>query len=268
LSKRRRKDQHVYGRHAVEALLRARPLAVKAIWLAEGLSDERAILFKDLAESFGIQVQIAPRPTLDRLSGNGVHQGVVARHRPLADEGALTIEVVLAKRSRPVLFLALDGVEDPQNLGACLRSAAAAGANAVIVPRSRGTALTPAARKVAVGAAELVPLIEVANLARALAGLKQAGVSVYGMVSEATKTLYEVDLASSCALVLGAEGAGLRHLSRQRCDELVCIPMASEMGSLNVSVAAGIGLFEALRQRISGCATVVEAHTNLKPSAD
>ena len=268
MSRRRRRDQHVYGRHAVVALLRAQPLAVKEIWLTEGLSEGATKEFSTLAESFGIKVQIAPRSTLDRLSGNGVHQGVVARHRPMVGEGQTTLEGVLENLAGPALFLALDGVEDPHNLGACLRSAAAAGADAVIVPRSRGTGLTPAARKAAVGAAERVPLLKVANLARAMTSLQRAGVSVYGMTSDAPKPLYQTDLVSSCVLVLGAEGVGLRQLSRARCDELLRIPMVADAGSLNVSVAAGVSLFEARRQRdqSQGTAPVVEGH--LKPHQD
>jgi 23S rRNA (guanosine2251-2'-O)-methyltransferase len=147
------------------------------------------------------------------------------------------------------LLLILDGVQDPHNLGACLRSAAAAGATAVIVPKDRAATLTPTARKVAAGGAERVPLVRVTNLARCMKDLQDAGIWIVGLAGEAEASLYSVDLKGPMAIAMGGEGEGLRRLTREHCDYLAKIPMASGMESLNVSVAAGISLFEALRQR-------------------
>lgn len=248
----RRPTDLAYGRHAVTSLLEHQPLSVKALWLAEGLQEETAAHFERLAAQYGISVQRSSRSALDRMAEGGVHQGVVAQVRPAEGVGGTDLKGVLAslaESARPPLLLVLDGVEDPHNLGACIRTAAAAGAHGVIVPRGRGAALTPAARKAAAGGAEIVPLIEVPNLARCIPDLQEAGLMVYGLAGEADTSLYDAKLDTPCALVLGAEGSGLRQLTRTRCDQLLSIPMAPEPASLNVSVAAGVCLFEARRQR-------------------
>ncbi|HOW62132.1 MAG TPA: 23S rRNA (guanosine(2251)-2'-O)-methyltransferase RlmB, partial [Candidatus Contendobacter sp.] len=192
----------------------------------------------------------ADRAELDRLSGGARHQGVVARlviRQRSYDEADLP--ELLAAPNGPALVLALDGVQDPHNLGACLRSAAAADVQAVIAPTDRAAGLNATVRKVASGGADIVPFVAVTNLARTLRGLQEQGVWIVGAAGEADATLYDVDFTLPTALVLGAEEKGLRRLTREVCDRLARIPMAGGMESLNVSVAAGIFLFEARRQR-------------------
>lgn len=201
------------------------------------------------AEKAGVRPQPAARETLDRLSGGVAHQGIVLRVEPASPLDESDLEGLLSTLDGPPLLLVLDGVQDPHNLGACLRSADGAGVHAVIVPRDRACGLTPAARKVASGAAESVPLVQVTNLARTLRGLQQQGIWLVGLAGEAEQELYAVGLDGPLALVLGAEGHGLRRLTRELCDYLVRLPMLGAVDSLNVSVATGVCLYEALRQR-------------------
>ena len=252
MSRRRARTEVVYGRHPVEGLLERDPLGVVEIWMAEGARAHWLTRLRERAGELGTPVQEVARTTLDRLSGRGVHQGVVVRYRAtaaVADSGDALLERMANPAGAPPLVLLLDGVEDPRNLGACVRSAAAAGADAVVVPRSRGAVLTPEARKAAAGAAEVVLVHVVANLARYMTELSDAGLRLVGTAGEAGQSLYDTDLRGPIGLVLGSEGRGLRRLTRERCDELAAIPMASSMASLNVSVAAGVCLFEACRQR-------------------
>jgi 23S rRNA (guanosine2251-2'-O)-methyltransferase len=238
----------VYGLHAVEALLRHNPEQVLEFWVLAGSPNPPLAVLAALAGDQGIIVQRAGRATLDRLAGGGRHQGAVVRCRRPEAAAVVTLGDLLGD-VRDALFLILDGVEDPQNLGACLRVADAAGARAVIRPLHRGVGLTAAAIKVASGAAESVPVVAVPNLARALADLKSAGVWIVGTDAGAEQSIYDVDLKSPTALVLGAEGSGMRRLTRDLCDRRVSIPMAGTVESLNVAVAAGVCLFEAVRQR-------------------
>jgi len=189
---------------------------------------------------------------VERLAEGGRHQGVVAEVEPRAGDPETQLEEALEAAAGPPLLLVLDGVQDPHNLGACLRSADAAGVAAVIVPRDRAAGLTPVVRKVAAGAAESVPLVAVINLARTLRQLKERGVWLVGTDDAAGRSLFEADLTGPVALVMGSEGEGLRRLTRDCCDQLVSIPMAGAVESLNVSVAAGVALFEAVRQRAAG----------------
>ena len=217
--------------------------------MQEGGRDRVRDRLAGLAQSAGIAVHRVPRRTLDAMLGEARHQGVVARYRRNATATVTTVAELLASLDQPALLLVLDGVEDPHNLGACLRSADAAGAQGVIVPRSRTCGLTPAVRKVACGAAETVPLLEVPNLARTLRDLQESGVRIVGTAADAQAALYEADLSDHVALVLGGEESGLRRLPREHCDLLVRIPMRGTVESLNVSVSAAVCLFEALRQR-------------------
>jgi len=201
------------------------------------------------AQAGGITVHCVPRAELDALVGGARHQGVVARGTAPPQRSEVDLDAVLAGQTKAAFLLVLDGVQDPHNLGACLRSADAAGVQAVIAPKDRSVSLTPTVRKVASGAAEAVPFIQVTNLARTLRELKQAGIWLVGTAGEAGTSLFEADLAGPLALVMGAEGKGLRRLTRETCDTLVHIPMAGSVASLNVSVATGICLFEAVRQR-------------------
>ena len=202
-----------------------------------------------LAERAGVKVATAADAELDKLAEGGRHQGVVAQITPRAGDPETQLEEALESAVGPPLLLVLDGVQDPHNLGACLRSADAAGACAVIVPRDRAAGLTPVVRKVAAGAAETVPLVSVVNLARTLRDLKDRGIWLVGTDDTASSALFEADLAGPLALVMGSEGEGMRRLTRECCDQLVSIPMAGAVESLNVSVAAGVALFEAVRQR-------------------
>ncbi|PKM31878.1 MAG: 23S rRNA (guanosine(2251)-2'-O)-methyltransferase RlmB [Gammaproteobacteria bacterium HGW-Gammaproteobacteria-11] len=240
--------EYVYGIHAVQAMLERSAKRVKRVTLVRGRLDVRAQVLLDLAASVGVSVNRVAPEELDRLV-DGVHQGVVAEVAASQMWSEEMLDNLLEKLEEPALLLVLDGVTDPHNLGACLRSADAAGAHAVIIPRDRSASLTPAVRKVACGAAETVPLVAVTNLARTLKQLQQRGLWVVGTAGEADQLLYQVDLKVPSVIIMGAEGAGMRRLTREHCDYLAKLPMAGAVSSLNVSVAAGICLFEAVRQR-------------------
>lgn len=242
-------EHWVIGIHAVSQLLKQRPADVSQLYLQAGRQDKRLQFIRDLATKSNIAVNEVERSEIDQHVGSR-HQGVAARCR--SGTGALTerdLDAVLSKAGKEPLLLVLDGVTDPQNLGACLRSADAAGAAAVIVPKDKSATLNATVRKVASGAAETVKLVTVTNLARCLEQLKEQGIWIVGTDDEAEESLYDRDLTGAIALVLGSEGTGLRRLTREKCDHLVAIPMAGKLSSLNVSVAAGIALFEAVRQR-------------------
>lgn len=237
----------IYGFHAVLAKLRRDPEAVFEVYLAAQRHDARAKDVQRLAESLRLRLVQADAERLDRMVGTHRHQGVVARIDARRRE--LKLADVLEGLDEAALLLVLDGVQDPHNLGACLRVADAAGAHAVIAPKDRAVGLNATAIKVASGAADTVPYVTVTNLARTLREMQQAGIWVLGAAGEAEKSLYEVDQNGPIAWVLGAEGTGLRRLTRETCDELARIPMHGSVESLNVSVASGICLFEARRQR-------------------
>jgi len=237
-----------YGIHAVRVALLRDPARVRRLLVAGERNDTRIGALRTLAQQAGVQVSETDGRRLDALADGGRHQGVVAELVPRATDPETLLEQAI-ESADPALLLVLDGVQDPHNLGACLRSADAAGVAAVIVPRDRAAGITPVVRKVAAGAAESVPLVPVVNLARTLRGLKERGIWLVGADDAADRTLYESDLTGPLALVMGSEGEGLRRLTRDCCDLLVAIPMAGAVESLNVSVAAGVVLFEAVRQR-------------------
>ncbi len=243
-----------YGIHSVRVLLQRAPQRVRQLWLSSSRdSASRLQELRALAGQAAIAVVDADDSQLDKLADGERHQGVIVELAPRAGDPETQLEEALeAIGDAPPLLLVLDGVTDPHNLGACLRSADAAGVAAVIVPRDRAAGLTPVVRKVAAGAAETVPLVQVVNLARTLRELKERGVWLVGTSDDAARTLYDVDLSGPTALVLGSEGEGMRRLTREACDELVAIPMAGAVESLNVSVATGVALFEAVRQRRRG----------------
>lgn len=238
----------VYGLHAVREALARTPERVLGLWVLDRRHDSKMEALVALAREQGITCQPARRETLDGMSGEGVHQGVVARLAPVEALDEDDLEGLLDELAVPPLLLVLDGVQDPHNLGACLRTADAAGAHAVIVPRDRAAGLTPAARKAAAGAAETVPLVRVVNLARCLRRLKARGIWIIGAEAGAPPA-FDADLAGPLALVLGAEGSGLRRLSREHCDLLVSLPMKGSVQSLNVSVTAGVLLYLAAARR-------------------
>jgi 23S rRNA (guanosine2251-2'-O)-methyltransferase len=217
--------------------------------LAGGKDAGRLAEIRALAARSGIQVTTVDAAVLDKLAEGGRHQGVLAEVVARSGDPETQLEEALEAASGPPLLLVLDGVQDPHNLGACLRSADAAGVAAVIVPRDRAAGLTPVVRKVAAGAAETVPLVSVVNLARTLRELKERGIWLTGTDDSADKSIYDADLKGPLALVMGSEGEGMRRLTRECCDQLVSIPMGGAVESLNVSVAAGVVLFEAVRQR-------------------
>ena len=244
-------DRLAVGVHAVLAALRRNPAQIEGVWLKSGREDARLAEVEREARAAMVPVYRVEREILEQMAGDARHQGVVAQLRapePRADQDFDDLVEALPPQA---LLLVLDGVQDPHNLGACLRSAEAAGVHGVLVPRDNAAPLSAVARKAASGAAESVPLWRVPNLARALRTLKSRNVWVIGATHDADETLYGADLKGPTALVLGGEGKGLRRLTREHCDLLVRIPMAGDVASLNVSVAAGICLFEAVRQRLA-----------------
>jgi 23S rRNA (guanosine2251-2'-O)-methyltransferase len=243
------KRNFVYGLHAVNAALERAPERVLELWIAGARNDARTRDLNERAGRVGVHVHSVSADALAKLVGDVVHQGAVAAMRPLKTWDEHDLTEGLNKLTVDPLLLILDGITDPHNLGACLRTADAAGAHAVVIPKDRAASVDGVVRKVAAGAAEFIPVASVTNLARTLEALKERGVWVVGTDGEAEKAIYSTDLKRPLALVLGAEGSGMRRLTRDTCDFLVRIPMAGHMQSLNVSVAAGIALFEALRQR-------------------
>ena len=240
--------QSIVGLHSVKEALRA-GRALEQVHVQEG-AGRRCGEILELCRKAGIPVRQAPRQALDRLADGAVHQGVVAQ---LSAHTYTDLEDVLARVGRlghPGLLVVLDGVEDPHNLGAIIRTAHAAGADAVVIPERRAAGLTPAAAKAAAGALEYLSVSRVTNIARTLDQLKEKEYWVVGLDERAGKDFRELDYRGACVLVLGAEGHGLRHLVREKCDFLAAIPVSGSLGSLNVSVAAGIVLFEAQRQRM------------------
>jgi 23S rRNA (guanosine2251-2'-O)-methyltransferase len=245
------KQENVFGLHAVQSLLQAAPDRVQQLYVLAGRDDRRIQGVVALAEQHGIAVKPVARKALDEMCA-GNHQGIVAVAAAAIARDERFLFDLLARLDGPPLLLVLDGVTDPHNLGACLRTADAAGVHAVIVPKDNSAGLTETARKVACGAAETVPLVAVINLARTLKKLQQEGLWLYGTAGEAEQTLYEADMSGPAVLIMGAEGSGMRRLTREHCDYLIKIPMAGSVSSLNVSVATGVTLFEVVRQRGSG----------------
>ena len=243
-----KRSETIYGMHAVRVMLERHAERVLNVRLAERRDDPRARAIEELARRHERPLQRVDLHALRQQLGDVAHQGVAAEITPLppwSEDGLLD---ALQSAQAPLL-LALDGVQDPHNLGACLRTADACGALAVIVPRDRAAQLTPAVRKVAAGAAETTPVVVVTNLVRTLKLLKEAGLWIVGADAAAEKAARQVDLRGPVVLVLGAEGTGLRQLTRQNCDFLVHLPQRGTVESLNVSVAAAMLLYEALRQR-------------------
>ncbi len=237
------------GINSVAAALEHDPGNVLELLIESGSRNTRVQELLEMAQGHGIKPQMRSRDALDRLSEGERHQGVIARYRATVPKGDTDLPTLIADAGTDALFLVLDGVTDPHNLGACLRSAEAAAASAVIIPRDRAVGLNATVRRAAAGAADRIPLISVTNLARTLKLLKDSGVWLTGLVGESEQSIYALDWRGPTALVLGSEGAGLRRLTRESCDFLARIPMRGQVESLNVSVAAGIVLFEALRQR-------------------
>lgn len=237
----------IYGIHSVAAILKTQPERVQGLYVLQGRQDERIQKLLDQAARNGSTITRVNRKELDKLTA-GNHQGIVAEVSAgrSYDEDYLT--ELLASHRTNLLLLVLDGVTDPHNLGACIRTAEAAGCHAVVIPKDNSCGMNPTVRKVAAGAADHLPLIVVTNLSRCLKTLQQQGVWTVGTAGEATHSLYQARLSTPMALVMGAEGSGMRRLTKETCDELISIPMQGATSSLNVSVATGVCLFEVLRQ--------------------
>lgn len=237
----------LFGFHAVGVRLKTAPQTVLEIYFEPTRRDARMRQFLERARESGVRLIEADALRIARLAGSHGHQGVAARVEPVP--AARSLDDLLDGLGSPPLLLVLDGVTDPHNLGACLRVADGAGAHAVIAPKDHAVGINATVAKVASGAAETVPYFMVTNLARTLGELKDRNIWCIGTSDDAPRTLYQADLKGPVALVLGAEGAGMRQLTRKTCDELVSIPMRGAVESLNVSVASGVCLYEALRQR-------------------
>lgn len=237
----------IFGFHAITSRIRQHPESIQEIFLDEHRHDHRARNLIALAENQSIRISICDAVKLQKIAGTTHHQGVAASILNIQNQ--ISIETILESVSDDTLLLLLDGVKDPYNLGACLRIADAFGAQAIVVPKDNAVGLTSTVYKVASGSAENIPLISVTNFARTIRLLKQQGIWVIGTAAEANDTLDHIKLSGPTAWVLGSEGEGMRKLTRENCDQLVRIPMIGHVNSLNVSVAAGICLFETLRQR-------------------
>lgn len=241
--------ESLFGIHAVSTALKRDAKRIHKVLILKARHDERMQKLLDQVYAHKITIEQASKKDLDALVDGQSHQGVVALCKPIQTYNEKYLEQLLDNLSEPPLFLVLDGVTDPHNLGACLRTADAAGVQAVIAPKDKSAPLNATAAKVACGAAETVPYVLVTNLSRSLKALQERGVWITGTAGETDQLVYQANLKGPMALVMGAEGQGMRRLTREHCDQLVKIPMAGEVSSLNVSVATGIALFEAVRQR-------------------
>ena len=241
-------NETIYGLHAVSALLKNRHRTICSLFINEDRTDERLQTLRQMAKEAQVGIEGLSSQAMKVRFPNMIHQGVVAIAQPLPEFTERDLDALLEQAS---LILILDGITDPHNLGACLRSADAAGVDFVVLPKDNCANVTPAVSKVACGAAESVPLVRVTNLARTMERIKEAGIWIYGAAGEAEGLLYDVDCTSRIALALGAEGKGLRRLTREYCDGLFALPMSGLVSSLNVSVATGICLYEVRRQLLS-----------------
>ena len=242
-------NEFIYGIHAVKAVLEKDPARFIEAFVLKGRQDDRLMPLINQLQQYGVSVQQMGRKALDDKSSGANHQGIIGRVKAAKALNENDLDEILAKQDQPLLLI-LDGVTDPHNLGACLRNADAAGVAAVIVPKDKSAPLTATVSKVACGAAETVPFIRVTNLARTMRAMQEQGVWIVGTAGEATHDIYQAKLSGGpLAIVMGAEGDGMRRLTRETCDDLIKIPMSGSVSSLNVSVASGVCLFEAVRQR-------------------
>ncbi|MBA2656809.1 MAG: 23S rRNA (guanosine(2251)-2'-O)-methyltransferase RlmB [Tatlockia sp.] len=242
-------ENYVYGMHAVTALLASPHRETKKLYINQERTDKRIDDLLALASTKNILIERMTTQKMTQLFSEFNHQGIVASADPLPDYSESDLLNLISQAKKPCLILILDGVTDPHNLGACLRSADACAVDFVMIPKDKNASLTPVVSKVACGAAESVPLVRVTNLVRAMEILKNEGVWIYGAAGETAETIYSIDFKSSVALVMGAEGEGMRRLTREHCDGLFALPMRGAVESLNVSVATGVSLYEVLRQR-------------------
>ncbi|GLT19642.1 23S rRNA (guanosine-2'-O-)-methyltransferase RlmB [Vibrio zhanjiangensis] len=242
-------NEFIYGIHAVNAVLEKEPQRFVEAFVLKGRQDDRLMPIINQLQACGVSIQPMTRKTLDDKARGANHQGIMAKVKPAKPLNEHDLDEIIAQHESPLL-LVLDGVTDPHNLGACLRNADAAGVAAVIVPKDKSANINATVSKVACGAAETVPLVRVTNLARTMRALQEQGIWFVGTAGEAKHDIYQAKLTGPLAIVMGAEGDGMRRLTRETCDDLIKIPMAGSVSSLNVSVASGVCLFEAVRQRL------------------
>ena len=239
----------LFGIHAVEAALQHDAANIVELFIEAGSHNARLKELSERAREAGVKPHARDKAALDRMTGGARHQGAVARYRAPPPRSEAELAALVQAAGRDALLLVLDGVTDPHNLGACLRSAEAAGVNAVLAPKDKAGGITPTVRTASAGAADRVPFFAVTNLARTLKSLKEQGVWLVGLAGDTRDDYFRLDLAGPLAIVVGSEGEGLRRLTREACDFVARIPMRGSVESLNVSVATGVALFEALRQR-------------------
>ena len=239
----------IYGLHTVTAALKKRPKAICSLWFDDSRHDERMKSLLGLAEKFSVPLYSVPKKNIEVVCPESAHQGVVAIVKSVSPRGESDLLEMLKHLEEPPFLLILDNIQDPHNLGACIRTANACGVHAVIVPKDRAVGLTPVVRKVSCGAAENTPFVQVTNLARTMRMLQKQGIWMIGAAMEGKISVHQASLTGALALVMGAEGRGLRRLTRENCDALINIPMVGDVESLNVSVATGVCLYEAHRQR-------------------
>ena len=244
-------ENFVYGLHAVTALLGNRHRKIHQLFITEERKDKRFQNLLEMAIRSQVNIETLSNAQMNQRFAEAAHQGIVASVAPLPDYAESDLEHLLENSKSPCLILILDGVTDPHNLGACLRTADASGVDFVIIPKDKSATITPVVAKVACGAVETIPVVRATNLVRAIEALKQRGVWVYGAAGEACDSVYRMDWKSSIAVVMGAEGSGMRRLTRDHCDGLFSIPMLGSVSSLNVSVATGVTLYEVVRQRVA-----------------
>ena len=240
----------LFGLHSVQAALDYSPNKIHKAWVDSGRQDKRLAQAVDDLLALGIEPEKVDRKRLDRLADNNNHQGIVIEVEMPGEMSESDLKTAVENLSETALFLVLDNVQDPHNLGACLRTADATGVHGVIITKDNATGITPTVCKVASGAAETVPVYQVTNLSRTLRWLKGEGLWIIGAAGETAKTVYKTDFTVPMALVIGAEGKGLRRLTKEQCDVLVSVPMLGQIDSLNLSVATGVLLYEAVRQRL------------------
>ncbi len=242
-------EHYVYGVHAVSALLANPHREIKKLFISQDRVDKRLQELLDKAVLAKVNIEKLNAQQMNQRFAHFTHQGIVASASALPEYNESHLPALLEASKNPALILILDGVTDPHNLGACLRTADATGVDFVIIPKDKSAGITPVVSKVACGAAESIPVVKVTNLVRSMETLKERGVWIYGAAGEATNSLYQVDCTGAFALVMGAEGDGLRRLTREHCDGLFSLPMLGSVDSLNVSVATGVSLYEVIRQR-------------------
>lgn len=243
-------DNLVFGINPITQLLEISPEKILEISISTNKNDNRIENLIALAKRHGIAINRIDIKKLDKMFEDQNHQGIIAKIKPTRMLAEADLPILIKETKNP-LFLILDGVQDPHNFGACLRTAAAANVTAVIVPKDNAVGITPVVRKVASGGVDLVPIVQVANLARAMRDIQELGVWIVGTTMDAPQTIYDIDLKGSIAIVLGSEGEGMRQLTAKQCDFLANLPLLGQIESLNVSVAAGVCLYEAVRQRLS-----------------